>query len=457
MRKDINATDELRLVYADDPRSDKSDFGREVTFQLTEACNLACTYCYQTCKSSNTRMSWDTAKRCVDYLFELYEKDDPDGFINKNTKQIILDFIGGEPLIEIDLMSKICDYFYSECIKRRHEWASNFMISMASNGTFYFNPKVQEFLHKYRNHMSFSVSIDGTKEMHDACRIFPDGRGSFDLAKAAQDDYNSKYNHSIGTKATIARDNLPHLAEIVRYYDGQGIDLIHANCVYEEEWNNDDANLLYNQLKEAGDYILSLDHTLDLTFFEENFFRPKDEGDDQNWCGGTGDMLAFDPKGDAFPCIRYMHSSLNDDQPPLKIGDCWEGIYSKPETIQVRGMLESIDRRTQSTDECYYCPIAEGCSWCSGWNYQLYGTPNKRCTRICSMHKGRSLANVYYWNMKYIKDGSCDRFKRYLPDEEALKIISKEELDMLDKLSELPENGKYVNEVHFNWMDNKKF
>ena len=63
--------------------------------------------------------------------------------------------------------------------------------------------------------------------------------------------------------------------------------------------------------------------------------------------------------------------------------------------------LEQITRRSQSTDECYNCPIASGCSWCSAYNYEIYGTPNKRTTFICPMHKARVLANIYYWNKTY--------------------------------------------------------
>lgn len=431
MKKDLNSTDWLRTLYPEEGKA--TEFGREVTIQLTEQCNLRCTYCYQTCKSSE-RMTSEIGKAIIDLLFKMYDEDKPDAFINKNTKELVLSYIGGEPMLEVDLMEEITDYFWHTAIKKHHPWAETFMVSIASNGTIYFNDKVQRFLNKYRSHMSFSVSIDGTKEMHDACRVFPDGSGSFDLAKAAQDDFVKRYHNSIGTKATIARANLPYLCDIVKYYDSQGFSQIHANCVYEEEWNSEDGALLYQQLKQAADYILALDHELELSFFEENFFHLKQENDLQNWCGGTGLMLAFDPKGDAFPCIRYMHSSLNDDQPPLRIGDCWNGLYYNEETKKIGEMLKKIDRRTQSTDECFYCPIAEGCSWCSGWNYQLYGTPDHRCTRICDMHKARSLANVYFWNKKYIKEKENKIFKRYLSDEESLKYISQEELNMLNEL-----------------------
>ena len=52
------------------------------------------------------------------------------------------------------------------------------------------------------------------------------------------------------------------------------------------------------------------------------------------------------------------------------------------------------------------------------------------------MHKARSLANVYYWNKWYKQQGIDKKMKMWLPEEEALKIISKEEYDMLKKLSE---------------------
>ena len=54
-------------------------------------------------------MTLETGKKAVDYLLNLYESDDSD-FINKHTRGIILDFIGGEPLLEAELIEQICDY-----------------------------------------------------------------------------------------------------------------------------------------------------------------------------------------------------------------------------------------------------------------------------------------------------------------------------------------------------------
>ena len=67
-------------------------------------------------------------------------------------------------------------------------------------------------------------------------------------------------------------------------------------------------------------------------------------------------------------------------------------------------LISNITRKSQSTEECFNCPIAAGCSWCSAYNYEQFGTPNKRATNICCMHKAASLANVYYWNKIYSKN-----------------------------------------------------
>lgn len=517
-----------------------------------------CTYCYQGCKSGKN-MTFETGKKIIDLLYKMWDEDKPDSFINKNTKMIILDFIGGEPMLQTELMDKIASYFWMKAIERKHIWAQTFMISIATNGTLHFKPEVQKFIEKYKSHLSYGISIDGPKDMHDACRVYHDGRGSFDDANAAQDDYNKKFRQPSSTKATIARANLPYLSRLIKYYVEKGYQQIHANYVYEEDWNYDDAKLLYEQMNEISDYILSLPFPVDISLFDDRYFTPMDEDDNNNWCGGTGAMVAFDPDGKAYPCIRYMNSSLNGSQPALQIGDydsIWDDRFSKETDL-----LNSITRRSQSTDECFYCPIASGCSWCfkagtkiltpkgqtnienlnvgdivktasganrkiirtvdhfaedtrlltfangsklyttdnhpiltlkgdwveavnlrcgdivqtthgtttvvgnesqdpyrvynitlesentfiangikvhncSGWNYQEHGTPNKRSTRICVMHKARSLANVKHFNKLYLRDNLSKTFHRYLPDEDALMIINKEELDLLDSLEE---------------------
>ena len=408
---------------------------REVTFIVTEACNLCCTYCYQHNKSQRV-MPFDVAKRCVDVLFEEDARNSE--YINSHDAHgIILDFIGGEPFLEIDLIDKIVDYFLDKAIKLHHRWATQYMISMSTNGTLYFERNVQRFVKKHEGRLSIGVTIDGDRQLHDMCRKYPDGRGSYDDAAAAFDELLRKYHHS-GTKLTLAPDNVQFLAGAARHmFERFGISDLHANCVYEEGWTYAYARILYDQLCELSDWLLDNDleakHHISLFNFDR--YRPMSLENDQNWCGGTGKMLAFGVDGTIYPCLRYAPASLGPGIEPLTVGHADHGIERTNDEKQTCAMLRSITRTSQSTEECINCPIADGCAWCSAYCYERYGTPNHRTTFICPMHKATALANAYHWNKLMRKHKSCDRFHVFVPREWALDIITPTEYDKLIELS----------------------
>lgn len=420
---------------------------RTVTFQVTDACNLCCSYCYQINKG-HRKMSLDVAKKFIDLI--LTGDKGMSDYVNPDiSPAIVLDFIGGEPLLEIELIDQIVEYFEERAIEMKHPWATRYMVSMCSNGVLYFQPEVQKFLHKHRHHMSFSVTIDGNKSLHDACRVFADGSGSYDMAVAAAQDWINRGGY-MGSKITIAPANVQYLYEALIHMIELGYHDVNANCVYEEGWTVEHAKVLYHQMKKCADYFLDNDISFSdyfFSLFEEKDFHPKHEEDIDNWCGGTGLMISVDPDGYIYPCIRYMESSLGTDQPPLRIGDVDTGVGCTESDKCTINCLRCIDRRTQSTDECFYCPIAEGCAWCSAYNYQVFGTPDKRATFICIMHRARALGNLYFWNKYYQKWGENKYMRNYMPDEWALEIIDQNELDMIKKLCE--PKGVCTNEINF--------
>ena len=423
---------------------------RTVTFQVTDECNLACTYCYQINKGKR-KMKFEYAKKLIDMLLEGDER--LAGYVDvKTSPGIIIEFIGGEPFLNVDLMDQICDYFYQRAIELCHPWATKFCISICSNGVLYFDEKVQKFLNKWRYNLSFSVTIDGNKELHDSCRVFPNGKPSYDLAVAAANDWMSK-GYYMGSKITIAPGNLVHCYDAITHMVDLGYTEINANVVYEKGWNLEHAQEFYRQLKRIADYWIEHDivDTHFLALFEDHFFHPKAENDLENWCGGTGSMLSMDPDGYLYPCIRYMESSLGTDRPPLRIGHVDTGIAQDECTKNCVDCLNAINRRTESSDECFYCPIAEGCSWCSAYNYQVFGTVDSRCTYICDMHKARSLANVYFWNRYFEDKEKPEYFEMFCPKEWALPIIGEEEYNFLFDMVQKRKDAGYT--IHNNLVD----
>lgn len=404
---------------------------RSVTLQVTDSCNLCCTYCYQGNKGTHY-MDFETARKFIDILLA-----GKNPYINfDNTCGFMLDFIGGEPLLAIDLIDQITEYTINKMIQERHPWLFRFRASICSNGVLYFDQQVQEYLKKYRPWISFSVSIDGDKQLHDSCRVFPSGRGSYDMAVKAARHFMEHYGE-IGTKMTLAPANVGYAAKALENLIDIGYTQIFCNCVFEEGWQLQHASTLYWQLKEFADYLFNhnLHDEIYISIFEEGQFRAMDQNEDNNWCGGNGTMIAVDYKGDIFPCLRYMESSLGNSVPPIIIGTVAGGIEATPEQRHCVDCLQCMTRCSQSTQECIECPIARGCAWCSAYNYQYFGELNKRATFICVMHKARALANVYFWNRYYRAMGQDKRMECNVPREWALEIIPEAEYEHLIELA----------------------
>ena len=435
----VQFQDIIARLYPEDANKETMDGIKlstsNVTFQVTDDCNLRCTYCYQINKGKHS-MSFDIAKRFIDMLIENNENT-REYVDTRNKRAVIIEFIGGEPVLEIDLIDKITDYFIEQMILKDHPWQYHYMLSISSNGTLYFDPRVQAYLKKHQGHISLSISIDGNKRLHDACRIFEDGSGSYDIAIAAVHHYIDVLGGEMGSKMTLAPENIAYTYEAIVGLIEEGYNSINLNCVYEKGLTENHATILYYQLKELANYLIMNDLTekVHISMFSNSEFCPKDPEDTTNWCGGNGQMISVDYKGDIYPCIRYMESSLGNQVPPIIIGNVYDGILPNEKCKICAAMLKAVDRKSQSTEECYNCSIAQGCSWCQAYNYQDSGGDiNHRAIYICLMHQARALANSYYWNLYFHHNNENKRMKLWLEDEKALKIIPEEELYLLKAL-----------------------
>ncbi len=86
-------------------------------------------------------MTKETAKKIVDLLFKLYDENKEGAVINHHTYGIILDFIGGEPFMNVPVIEYTMEYFLNECFKRDHIWLTNCRASISTNGLLYFEPE----------------------------------------------------------------------------------------------------------------------------------------------------------------------------------------------------------------------------------------------------------------------------------------------------------------------------
>jgi uncharacterized protein len=145
---------------------------RQIGFEVTDACNLQCTYCayrdfynnYD--KRENKYLDIKKAKLLIDFVIE--KSNTP---MNKSPKkEISVNFYGGEPLLNMDFISEIAAY-----AKLRENDRIKFRYSMTTNGVLL--KKYLTFFVQYD--FDILVSLDGSME-HDAYRLFHNGKPSFD-------------------------------------------------------------------------------------------------------------------------------------------------------------------------------------------------------------------------------------------------------------------------------------
>lgn len=358
-----------------------------VTLCVTEECNLACTYCYMVGKNNYHRMSFPTAKKIVDFLLE-------DPYCTGLADNLLIDFIGGEPLLEMELVDLITDYICMSMYVKKHKWFNKFQISFSTNGTLYDKPIVSHYLAKHRMHCGFGFSIDGNKEKHDLTRKTRDGHGSYDMVMKGFEKYKQDYGNEIFQKSTFSSPDLKYLKDSIIHLWDLGFTNVESNLVYEDVWKEGDAELFEAQLISLADYMFESGRYLthSVAYFEKRRGLPLCPSTlNQNRCGAGYKSLAFDCEGNIYPCIRFL--DMCDQNKTSKIvGNINTGI----EYNALRALCGTTWNAVSSS-KCRNCEVGTDCGWCVAHNYQTNGTMYERVTAICEMHKANVRANKYFW------------------------------------------------------------
>jgi len=174
-----------------------NNYLNNIVFQVTRNCNMKCRYCYFSGSGdlsrthSKERMSWDTAKKALDF------------FTNKSelSSKIQIGFYGGEPMLEFPLIQKIVDYANNKYFEKEITYA------ITTNGTI-MNEEIISFFVK--NDIKLTVSIDGPKLINDTYRRYAhNGQGTFDTVYQNLlliQRTNPEYYKTIIINAVVERD-----------------------------------------------------------------------------------------------------------------------------------------------------------------------------------------------------------------------------------------------------------
>ena len=252
----------------------KEGVSKSVTFIVTKDCQLACKYCYLVGKNNQERMSFETAKKAVDYILDneqMFEEE-----------SVVWDFIGGEPLIEVELIDRISDYIKLKMYEMNHHWFDAYRFNLTTNGINYNSKAVQKYVEKNHDHLNIVITIDGTEKKHNINRIYKDGRGSYKDVVKNIPLWLSQFPQT-STKVTISSADIPYIKESVMHLYKLGIKEVNINCVFEDVWNDGDDVLFEQQLIELADWIIENDYYLEYncSFYDwEHLGKPLDPNSD---------------------------------------------------------------------------------------------------------------------------------------------------------------------------------
>jgi len=270
-----------------------------IELNLTFNCNLTCEYCFIREKSQHERMSFATAKKAIDLLME------------RATYPVVnITLIGGEPLLEFDLIKRIVPYALEAAGKR------NIMVtwSVTTNGTL-INKTILEYF--AQNKINMLLSIDGGPKNHDRYRRTKSGEGTWQKI-AGLIPLIKSYQPWLGARMTVSTEAIGDMREDFKQLVDLGINQFiiapaqGAVCWAKEQIEQYGLSLVkilqdYHDLKRRG-----------VPIFIEEF--EKDENEYRGWgCRAGSTSLALAPNGDVSPCSKLL--GLTDDVGKYIVGN----------------------------------------------------------------------------------------------------------------------------------------
>ncbi len=224
-----------------------------LSLEIVHGCNLNCKYCYLGEKKKKI-MDFEMIKDTVNLALRQAVK--------QRDKTLDTYFIGGEPLIQFDLIKKAVEYIKLKC----REFNLNYTFSTTSNGTL-LNKEIIDFF--IREKFDLKISIDGNKEFHDLNRKYYSGKGSY-LDVIDKIPLIKRYEKDLNTVAhaaqVITTNNVDEFFENFKHLITRGFRYIETDINKYDDWTKEKKEKLEEQLKFA------INHYIETTTRGEKYY-----------------------------------------------------------------------------------------------------------------------------------------------------------------------------------------
>lgn len=366
-----------KLLYSDDVYGDYSKTVVEspikaMCLHISHDCNLRCKYCFASTGDfgkGRKLMPFEVGKAAIDFLLEK----------SVGRENLEVDFFGGEPLMNFDVVKQIVEYARS----KEEEYHKNFRFTITTNGMLLDDDTID-----YINKEMYNVvlSIDGRKEVNDHMRVRVDGSGCYDrILPKFKKLVDGRGDKEYYVRGTYTKYNLDFSEDVMHLYEA-GFDEISVEPVIESPEEayaitEEDLDQIYAEYDKLVDRIGAIrKNGKHINFF--HFMIDLDQGPcvikRLRGCGSGNEYVSITPDGDIYPC----HQFVGHDE--YKMGNIEEGTFNNDIKKEFAGC------HVYSKPACQECWARFYCSGgCNANNFVFNGDIHKAYELSCKIQRKR--------------------------------------------------------------------
>ncbi|MBO5927262.1 MAG: thioether cross-link-forming SCIFF peptide maturase, partial [Clostridia bacterium] len=362
----------------------KSNLVKALCLHICHDCNLSCEYCFAgkgKYKGKQEYMSFEVAKRAVDFLL-----------LNSGNRKILeMDFFGGEPLMNLEVVKQTVEYAKEQGEKQ----GKTFLFTLTTNGVL-LNGETARWLND--NMENVVLSLDGRKEVHDGVRKTVNGKGSYEvIIENIKNFVKLRADKSYYVRGTFTAKNLDFSNDVIALADNglknislEPVVLDESDPLYISKEKLPDIKKEYQLL--AREYLERRKQGKPLM----NFFHFNIDLEGGvclkkriSACGAGNEYFSVTPNGDIFPCHQFA------DKPQYKMGNVFVGKINE----DIRKIFKEQNLYTK--EKCKDCFAKYHCSGgCAANNVAFNGDVNKPYEITCEMMKARMECALHIYSEK---------------------------------------------------------
>lgn len=373
-QSEIDALIEEGVLFTPEPEHAKPVYNgivKAMCLNISHMCNLRCEYCFAdggTYSGKASNMSLEVAKKAIDFLVEK----------SGNRRNLEVDFFGGEPLLNLDVVKKTVEYGRS----LEKDKNKNFRFTITTNAMLLDDETIEFFNREMYNVV---ISIDGRESVHNSVRKTALGGDSFAQAMKNALNFKNKRKGQYYIRGTYTALNKDFSKDVL-YLNDCGFDQISIEPVVLPENHrlalkkSDIPELIEEYDKLVKEYFerRKTDKWFNFFHFMIDVYHGPCETKRLVGCGAGNEYVAIAPNGDIYPCHQF------DGDGDYKLGNVLDGTFDTtlPEKFALNNLLKKEDCRGCWAK--YYCS-----GGCAANAIHYCGDINKPYKMTCELMRKR--------------------------------------------------------------------